>query len=228
MKKVLVLLYLLTHAFITFSQLATYDFTGNSTTENIDVVAQPANATFSTFTRSNVRAVSGAGTINSDSWTAGAQPAINYSKYLEYSVQADAGYYLDIQSINFKYRGSAAVANIYRVEVSNDNFASVWAFTEGVTTIVLQSSTWDFADIQSTVGGKISFRFYVYGTTRADLGGGAISAFGTFRADDVSTFGQIVAPPPVPVSMWSIYFGISLISVYIVSKNIYLDNKSRA
>ncbi len=202
------------------AQLAVYEFTGNSTTENIDVVTQPANAIFSPFIRVGILAEPTADVFNSDNWTSGAQPAINYSKYLEYSVQADAGYYLDIQSIRFFQRGSNAVSNIYRVEVSKDNFATVEAFTEGTIPVAGTNVNWDFPDIQSSVGGKITFRFYVYGTQRADLTAALPSDLGTFRVDNVSTFGQIVAPPPVavPVSSWGIVISVLAILLFITRK----------
>ncbi|GAB2565546.1 hypothetical protein GCM10027190_13820 [Spirosoma areae] len=58
---------------------------------------------------------------------------------------------------------------------------------------------WDFTDFSVPPGTTLTFRFYPYGTTRADLAAGAASATGTFRLDNVTLNGT----SPLPVGLVS-------------------------
>lgn len=60
-------------------------------------------------------------------------------------------------------------------------------------------TTWDFADFSVPPSTALTFRFYPYGTQRADLTATAAAASGTFRLDDVTLNGT----SPLPVNFVS-------------------------
>lgn len=90
-------------------QLAIYEFAGTSTGDNQfnAVTAQPSNAVFSNFTRTNVDWNAGANVFNSKTWNTGS--TIDLGEYVEFTITPSACYVLNLTSITFSYQKSNTV-----------------------------------------------------------------------------------------------------------------------
>ena len=171
-------------------------FTGTAacpTQGNVPTVQ--SNMTGAALTRNTVTCSSLANFFNST--TLNNTASINNNSYIEFSVTAAAGYRFNLSSVSFFRQASASAPNQLEVRYSTDGFATstTWGAAP-VTPTTGTVLTWDFADFVSPMAGTVTFRVYPYGTQRADLTGTSASA-GTFRVDDVTIFGTVVAAPPV-------------------------------
>jgi hypothetical protein len=177
-----------------FGQVYTNAFTGTGacpTQGNTPTTV--ANATGTPLSRNTVTCNVTNNVFNST--TLNNTASVNSSSYVEFSVSANPNAQLNVTSLSFFRQGSATAPNQLEVRYSTDGFATstTWAAPNTPTTGTV--ATWDFADFSVPPGTTLTFRFYPYGTQRADLGTGAASASGTFRLDDVTVNGT--APLPV-------------------------------
>lgn len=173
----------------TFAALATYEFTGTSTGDDQfnAVTAQPANGSFSTFTRVNVTWVSTADVFKSSAWSTGTQDT---SEYVHFIVTADSGYELDLISLTFTFQRTATGPQNGEVSLflnGESTPTTSFSFTPSTSS---QSSTWDSGSANpfpSFLGVTTAeFRFY---------GWSAGSGAGNILFDNVSVEGGITAVP---------------------------------
>lgn len=186
---------------VSFSQVIySNTFTGASacpTQGNTPTVS--ANATGTPFTRSTVTCTAFTGVFNSASLNNTA--SINNSSYIEFSVTANANAQLNVASLSFVRDASNSAPNQLEVRYSTDGFATSTSWGAAPNTPTTgASTTWNFADFSVPPGTTLTFRFYPYGTQRADLGAGTASGTtGTFSVDNVTLAGT----SPLPVNLVS-------------------------
>ncbi|GAB3806920.1 hypothetical protein GCM10028819_43260 [Spirosoma humi] len=127
--------------------------------------------------------------------------SINNSSYIEFSVTANANAQLTVASLSFVRDASNSAPNQLEVRYSTDGFATSTSWGAAPKTPTSgASTTWDFTDFSVPPGTTLTFRFYPYGTQRADLGTGPASGTtGTFSVDNVTLNGT----SPLPVNLVS-------------------------
>jgi mucin-19 len=167
-------------------------FTGASacpTNGNLPTMA--ANSTGTPLSRSTITCNATANVFNST--TLNTSASLSPTSYIEFSATANAGNVLNVNSLSFFRQASNSAPNQLEVRYSTDGFATftTWGAAPNSPTSGTVA-TWDFADFTSPIAGTVTFRFYPYGTQRADLTG-ASSATGTFRLDDVTITGTVSA-----------------------------------
>jgi hypothetical protein len=201
MKKLLLLFSYLILSISSFGQLTSNTFTGAS--------ACPTNGnTFSAVTNATVAPMSRNTAICSQTANVFSSTTLNNiasrndNSYIEFSITANSGFGLNLTSLSFFRQGSNTAPNSLVVSYSTDPNPANFNATRidmPISTTANPGSvlTWTFASaIVTTAGGKATFRFYPYGTTRVDLTATAASSSGTFRVDDVSVFGSVVNLTP--------------------------------
>ncbi|MBK9176709.1 MAG: T9SS type A sorting domain-containing protein [Flavobacteriales bacterium] len=138
--------------------------------------------------------------------------------YIEFSITADGSHALSLTSLSFFRQASATAPNSLIVSYSTDPLAANFNSTrvDMATSITPTSGTvltWTFpSTITTGLGGKVTFRFYPFGTQRAD--GAATppaAATGTFRLDDVSLYGAITPSITVDQTGFNGAFGNILV-----------------
>ncbi|UFH54536.1 ExeM/NucH family extracellular endonuclease [Spirosoma sp. KNUC1025] len=173
---------------------------GNSFTS-----ASAINATATPLSRQTITCTTAGGVFNSTTLNNTATRSDN--SYIEFSITANSGYSLNLTSLSFFRQASNTAPNSlivsYSTDAANFNMTRV-DMTTSTTPTSGTVLTWNFAAPITTVsGGTVTFRFYPFGTVRADGGGAAASATGTFRLDDVSLFGTIVSAADIPPTVAS-------------------------
>ena len=201
---VLTISFLMTLPVISAGQtLYSNTFTGASACPtNGNVPANGPNATGTPVTRSTITCMNTANVFNST--TLNNTASIDDNSYIQFSVTADPGATLNLTSLDFRRQASNSAPNKLEVRYSTDGFvtSTSWGIAPLSTpTSITATTTWDFADFSTSLGGTVTFRFYPYSTQRADLTAPAASASGTFRVDDVVLNGN--APLPVDLVSFS-------------------------
>ena len=173
--------------------IATYAFTGGDPAGD---AAAPtvANATFNSFSRTNVTAVSLSDQFASTDYTSA--NAIDLGEFVGFTVTAASGYKLDLESISLKH--TRQDQNTTRtgpqngaVRASFEGFAAGSGTGSAFSPVTTQTtSTWDFVDFSTAVGGSATFRFYGWNSI------GNASANMRLLLDDVSLFGAVTLVPP--------------------------------
>ncbi|GAB4021768.1 ExeM/NucH family extracellular endonuclease [Spirosoma koreense] len=168
-------------------------------------VSVVSNATFSAFSRSTLTCTPAANVFNSTTLNNTASRADN--SYIEYSVTANTGYALNLTQLSFFRQASGTAPNSlivsYSTDAANFNTTRVNSSTS-VTPTTGTVLSWSFTTpITTTDGGTVTFRFYPYGTTRADGGAAAAAATGTFRLDDVALYGTVDPVGDIPPTVTS-------------------------
>ena len=108
------------------AQLGVYAFTGSKTcpTQNPNVISQPTNAVFSSFSTVNTNCKDEDNVCDHEGWNTTA--TINLSEYHQFSITANAGYVLNLTSFSFSQfvddEGSGNTRWILRSSV--DNYAT--------------------------------------------------------------------------------------------------------
>ncbi|MCG3164761.1 MAG: hypothetical protein POELPBGB_00520 [Bacteroidia bacterium] len=179
----------ITLALNSFAQLGTFSFShtnGNSCSSPIlTVTSQPANASFSAFSRNTVSCQNEANVMNSKGWTA--STSINTSYYLEFSVTANPGYVLNLTKIDFTHDKNNHGPEKGRIA---HNFSG--DFTTNTFDFFPEDSpsneSWNFTDITTSAGGTVTFRIYGWKAQNASSG--------TMYVDEVKLYGTVVVPPP--------------------------------
>ena len=200
---------------ITASQDASQNYNTISTTQNLTVVkglylnqftgvsACPTNGNIasvainsagSPLTRNTITCNATANVFNST--TLNNTSTVNDNSYIEFSVSANSSYALNVSSISFFRQASNSAPNQLEVRYSTDNFVTSTSWGAAPLSSPTGSViTWDFTDFITSNAGVVKFRFYPYGTQRADLTAAASAASGTFRLDDVTVYGTVESAP---------------------------------
>ena len=179
--------------------ISTYTFTGADPAGDAETPAV-TGAVFSSFSRVNLTAHAVNDQFVSNDFAGGA--SIDTSEYIEFTVTADAGYKLDLESISFKHTRVDQNTTSRRGPQSGAIRADFESFGPGSGTgstfspVTSQTtSTWDFDDYSTLPGGSVTFRFYGWNQTGAP---GHNSQ--RLNLDDVTLYGEvtpvILAPEP--------------------------------
>jgi hypothetical protein len=180
----------------------TYDFPGsppNGAASN-QTHSQPANATFSDFTRNGPMQGGTANIFESNNWST--NPSIDLAVYVGFSITADSGFHLDLTSLAFDTIRSAAAGTNGEVALFINGSATPYATQLFTPTTVLTTVNFNFAALtESDNATTAEFRFYGWNTT----GPGERLSF-----DNVTTNGTITNAPE-PSGRWSILLPVSLI-----------------
>ena len=191
---------LLAAPIVSFGQIYSNTFTGaGACPTQGNTPTTSANATGTPLSRNTVTCTSTANAFNSA--TLNNTASINNASYIEFSVTANAGAQLNVTSLSFFREASNSAPNKLEVRYSTNGFATSTSWGAAPNTPTTgAATTWDFTDFSVPPGTTLTFRFYPYGTQRADLGAGASNGtVGTFRLDDVTLNGT----SPLPVSLVS-------------------------
>jgi hypothetical protein len=203
MKKILLLLNCLFFilSFNSFGQLLTTNtFTGSTGTcpTQSNTFSSVTNATVAPLSR-NLTVCAVAGNVFNSS-TLNNTASRNDASYIEFSITANSGYGVNLTSLSFFRQGSNTAPNSLIVSYSTDPNAANFNSTRvdmavSTTTNPGTNLTWTFPSAITTIaGGKITFRFYPYGTV--SVNGAVAATSGAFRLDDVSIFGTVVNAAP--------------------------------
>ncbi|MBK7945586.1 MAG: hypothetical protein IPJ85_09870 [Flavobacteriales bacterium] len=172
------------------AQLFTQAFTGASSCPTPGNTAIPlSGATVSAFTRNTITCTAAGNVLNST--TLNVTASRNDNSYIEFNITADGSRALNLTSLSFFRQASATAPNSLIVSYSTDPVPANFNSTRvdmAVSTNPTSGTTltWTFpSPIITGLGGMVTFRFYPFGTTRADGGSPAV-ATGTFRLDDAA------------------------------------------
>ncbi|MGV3630724.1 MAG: MopE-related protein [Bacteroidota bacterium] len=163
-------------------QLAIYEFTGAGACPNQDPnsTIQPGDATFAPFSHTGLNCVGTANVYNTDGWNT--TSTIDPGEYLEFLVQATDCYRINLDSVIFEFRNTAAGNTpTWHLRSSVDNYADDIASGMSMTTPGMLTDTVrlspDFYNQR-----EIVFRLYL-----TDMG----SAAAAFRIDNVASYGNV-------------------------------------
>jgi hypothetical protein len=189
MKKLVTLLSLLLITFVGNSQvLGIYEFTGAQIcpVENPNVTTQPTGATFSAFSSEGVDCAPTSNVFNSQGWST----EFTDTSYYEFSISADLGKVINLDSIIFSTRISNSDLSVptWHLRSNIDNFAA--DITTGFSTSTLDTVRYKFGAIYSDLA-SVTFRLYVSGVDTDQR---------AFRVDNVSLKGEIVSESTSSVS----------------------------
>ncbi|MCE3297343.1 MAG: hypothetical protein K0R65_3057 [Crocinitomicaceae bacterium] len=176
------------------STLAIYNFNGtgqeNCTNRIVAPESPVADLTFSDFSISNLTCVQTANQFNNDGWNM--TPDIDLTEYAEFTITADAGHDLDLDSLYFDLRSSQLNGD-FHVRSSVDNFANDltgFEYFDGVSWVSVPSI--DIPDAYLTFRkafgasydglDMITFRFYATSVLAAST---------TVRLDNVIPIGVV-------------------------------------
>jgi hypothetical protein len=210
--KVIILIFLTTNAIFS-QQLAINQFTGTGACPTQgNTFSTVLNATVMPLSRSTI-ACSSAGNVFNNS-TLNNTASRNDASYIEFSATANAGFKLNLTSLSFFRQASNTAPNSLTVSYSTDPLAANFNTTRvdmATSTTPTSGSiiTWNFPSTITTAdGGKVTFRFYPFGTTRADNSTGTASSSGAFRLDDISLDGTVTTTlSNITITKTNISFG---------------------
>ncbi len=194
-------------------QLTINEFTGASACPtNGNSFSTVANATLLPLSRNTATCDAAENVFNST--TLNNTASRKNDNYIEFRITVNAGFNLNLSSLSFFRRASNTAPNSLIVSFSTDADAANFNTTRvdmAVSTTPTSGSvlTWNFPSaITVTNGGTVTFRFYPFGTTRADGGAEPSAATGTFRLDDVRLFGTVsTLNPNITLSKSALSFG---------------------
>jgi hypothetical protein len=210
--KVIIFIFLTTN--VVFSQqLAINQFTGTGACPTQgNTFSSVFNATVLPLSRNTITCSSAANVFNNS--TLNNSASRNDASYIEFSITANAGFKLNLTSLSFFRQASATAPNNLIVSYSTDPLATNFNTTRvDMATSTTPTSgttlTWNFpSTITTTASGKVTFRFYPFGTTRADNGAGTASSSGAFRLDDISFGGTVTTTlPNITITKTNMSFG---------------------
>lgn len=171
-------------------------FTGASacpTNGNTPLLASNVNGT--SVTRTTITCNSTANVMNNT--TLNNTASVNDSSYIEFTVNPTNGENLKVTGLTFLRAASATAPNQLEVRYSTDNFTTYTQWGSAPTTPQVANiarATWDFEDFVVKSGEVVKFRFYPYGTSRADLAvSPAAATTGNFRLDDITLLGNVIS-----------------------------------
>ena len=189
-------------------QLTINEFTGAGTCPTQgNSFSAVANATVAPLLRNTITCNSTANVFNST--TLNNTASRNDNSYIEFSITANSGYSLNLSSLVFFRQATNTAPNQLIVSYSTDPVAANFNSTRvdmAVSTTPTSGTnlTWTFpSPVTTGDGGKVTFRFYPFGTQRADLGAGTAATTGAFRLDNVTLFGTVQAAAGTPAVVTS-------------------------
>ncbi len=166
--------------------LAEFTFTGASgKATSVSPDRQPSNGSLSAMTEGSGLTNEGLtadGVFWANHWTSSTLDSIDY---FEFTIQANSGFKLTLESLVFSERSSETGAQNFAIRSSRDNYTSD-LFSSAASPL-------DFSSHTVSLGGKsftdaiapITFRFYAWGAT---------TDIGTWRIDDLQINGSIPVP----------------------------------
>ena len=166
---------------LSFGQiLGVYEFTGTGAcpNQNPAVTVQPSNGNFSNFSSSGVTCVATNNFYNTKDWETAS--SINLGKYYEFSLSANSGNVLQLDSLIFANKVSSNSATWY-VRSNIDNYAS--NLSSGQNIAVLDTVRLKLNSSHSGIT-TVTFRIYASGVTDNQR---------TWRVDDVTLKGTITS-----------------------------------
>jgi hypothetical protein len=148
------------------------------------VTAQPANATFSTYTNQGGSCTEAANVFNNATWNTGA--TLNLNNYNEFSIASNSCYNLNLTKLTFTHK----VSNVntiprWHLRSSIDNFASDIA-SDSITVNTVLNDTIILGPAFSGIN-QVTFRFYITGISTPNA---------TWRNDNVSLWGTTTTVTP--------------------------------
>jgi len=167
--------------------LGIYQFTGTTDCATQDNLASNSNIdlTFSNFNGVGTNCAAGGGIFNRSAWNT--TTTVDLNQYNEFSVNAANCQSLNLDRVAFKYRPSASAGSpVWHLRSSIDNFAADLDFGTGINVGNAYLDDTVYLSNHSNLT-QVTFRFYVtemLGTTT------------TWRMDDVSLYGNILAVTP--------------------------------
>jgi hypothetical protein len=185
-----------------------YDFPGSPAGSGLAVDqtnAQPAQATFSDFTRQGgLTADPTAAQFRSNNWNVG--PTIDSNVYVGFTITAQAGYVLNLTDVTFDAIRKSTGPTGGEVDLYLNGSASAYASMTYTPTGALASYTLDFTDL-TTADNVTSATFKFFGSG----GTGGVNCILGF--DNVATNGTIVVVPEIPVG-WPAFFLIVTATIW--------------
>ena len=174
-----------------------YDFPGNpgSGLAVDQTNSQPAGATFSDFTRTNVGAAAGGNVFNSNNWNQGA--GIDPTQYVAFSITGDAGFVLDLASLAFDARRSATGPLNAEVALFLNGSATSYATFDFSPNTTSGPFTFDFTDLTDSDNVTLA-EFRIYGWNASGAGG-------QLELGNIASNGSIGAAPET-VTVWPVVF----------------------
>lgn len=164
---------------LSFGQLlGIYEFTGTGAcpNQNPTVTAQPIGGNFSTFSSTGVTCIATNNFYNSKDWETSS--SINLGKYYEFSISADNGKSLQLDSLIFANKVSSNTATWY-VRSNIDNYGS--NLSSGQNIALLDTVRLKLNASHSGIS-SVTFRLYASSVTDNQR---------TWRVDDVTVKGTI-------------------------------------
>ena len=200
--------------------LAEYTFTGGSSADS----ATATNVTVSTFTiaagtGSGFSSSSGTVFLRSTGTASTLAGAIDANDYVEFNIEVAEGFSMDLSSLSFEHKASAALVDLVPYESNFSTFTSVDGFAEanvidtstathtsvngGATTLLRTASIDLTSSTFQDLTGTTTFRIYGFDDKNAN---DAI-----MRLDNVTVFGAVTAvPEPSTISLISLG-GVSML-----------------
>ena len=181
------------------AQLGIYEFTGSGSCPNQDpaVTTQPVNAAFSTFSTVSANCVAATDVNLTDGWNE--NPTINTGQYYEFSINADAGFAVNLTSISFtqlvseKGSGSGGGNTRWILRSSLDGFtANIATSLAGETVATETVPLSGFINLPT-----VTFRLYI---TEIKDNSTTWSIDNVSAAGSVTTFTTIPPDPANPTS----------------------------
>jgi len=170
---------------VAHGQIATYSFAGALGSEaTYPIDAQPINASFTPMSRgAGVTASAAANTFSASNWSVA---GLDATDYFAFSVQPTVGFRMRLDSLVLDERRSNTGIRDWAVRSSLDNFA-----TNLITVNVPDNDAARTAKVVlpasfSTLSTVVEFRIYGYN---------AEAAGGTWRLDNVRTYGLVSSAP---------------------------------
>lgn len=169
---------------ISFSQneLAIYNFNGTGSETCTNRIVAPAtspvpnaNVTFGDFTISNVACVQTANQFNNDGWNTSS--SLDLTEYVEFTMTADNGFVINLDSIYFDIR-SSQLNGLFYLRSSLDNYTTNLHFGDIPDAYLTFNKTFNGSHDNLTT---ITFRFYATDVLAANT---------TIRLDNVIPYGN--------------------------------------
>lgn len=167
--------------------LGMYQFAGtvDCATQDNAVTTQPTGAAFSLFSGTGTNCSAGGGVFNRSGWNT--STTVDANQYNEFSVNAANCQTLNLDRVAFKFRPSASAGSpVWHLRSSVDNFSTDLGSGTGINVGNAYLDDTVYLSNHTNLS-QVTFRFYVtemLGTTT------------TWRMDDVSLYGNILAVTP--------------------------------
>lgn len=173
-----------------FAQLVVFSFNGSSGNESTFAVdSQPANGLVSAMSRgSGLNPSAGSGAFSARSWSTNS--TIDLTDYYRFSITPNAGFQLNLTSLELDERRSGTGIRRWSVRSNLDNFASdlspsPFSVPDSTATRTEQNTPLGVTNF-SRLRAEVEFRIYGYQAERST---------GTWRIDNVKLAGQITLVP---------------------------------